>query len=146
MAVEFKFPDVGEGITEGEIVKWRVKEGDAVKEHDVIVEVETDKAIVEIPAPVSGTILKLHYKEGDTVEVGKVLVTLGTAGEMKEQKPQRKESVAVVGELEEATDEEPQAKKPDAPERPPEMQVLAMPAVRKFAAQMGVDITKVSGT
>lgn len=143
MVTEFKFPDVGEGITEGEIVKWRVKEGDAVKEHDVIVEVETDKAIVEIPAPVSGTILKLHYKEGDTVEVGKVLVTLGTTGETKLQ---RKESVAVVGELEEAADEEPQAKKPNLPARPPEKQVLAMPAVRRVAAQLSVDITKVSGT
>ena len=73
---EFKFPDVGEGITEGEIVKWRVKEGDIVKEHDVLAEIETDKAVVEIPSPYSGTVTKIHHKEADTVKVGETLVTI----------------------------------------------------------------------
>ena len=63
MAFEFKFPDVGEGITEGEIVKWLVKEGDKVKENDIIVQIETDKAVVDIPSPKSGKIIKIweHY-------------------------------------------------------------------------------------
>ena len=60
MATEFKFPDVGEGIAEGVLVKWRVEEGDIVKEHDAIADIETDKAIVEMPAPRDGVILKLH--------------------------------------------------------------------------------------
>ena len=62
MPFEFKFPDVGEGITEGELVKWRVKEGEKVKEDQVLAEVETDKAVVEIPSPKSGIISKLHHR------------------------------------------------------------------------------------
>ena len=58
MALEFKLPDIGEGIAEGEIVKWLVKEGDQVKEHQSIVEVMTDKATVEVPAPAAGTITR----------------------------------------------------------------------------------------
>ena len=60
--MEFKFPDVGEGITEGEIVKWLVKEGDFVKADQNIVQVETDKAVVDLPSPVSGKILKIYFK------------------------------------------------------------------------------------
>ena len=86
MALEFKFPDVGEGITEGEIVKWRVKEGDEIKEHDVLAEIETDKAIVEIPSPAAGSVLKLYHKQGDTVKVGEALVSIGDRGE-KTQAP-----------------------------------------------------------
>src|SRR5437762_774455 len=78
MALEFKLPDVGEGVAEGEIVKWLVKVGDAVKEHQAIVEVMTDKATVEIPAPAAGTITSLNAKEGDTVPVGSVLFVMET--------------------------------------------------------------------
>jgi len=81
MVIEFKFPDVGEGITEGELIKWLVKEGDSVKLDQPLGEVETDKAAVEIPSPVAGTILKLHFKEGDTMNVGDVMVTIGEKGE-----------------------------------------------------------------
>ncbi len=148
MAIEFRFPDVGEGITEGEIVKWRVKEGDAVKEHDVIAEIETDKAVVEIPSPVSGTISKLHYKAGDTVEVGKILASIetGAAPPVKEEKKDR--SVAVVGELEEASDEEPAIRRPVIAARPSVAQpsVMALPAVRKLAEQMGVNLLSVKGS
>ena len=63
MAKQFKFPDVGEGITEGEVVRWLVKEGDDVKIDQGLAEIETDKAIVEMPSPYAGTILKLHFKE-----------------------------------------------------------------------------------
>ena len=63
MPFEFKFPDIGEGLTEGEIVKWLVKEGDSVKEGDPLVEVETDKALAEIPSPRTGVILKILGKE-----------------------------------------------------------------------------------
>ena len=65
MPTDFKFPDIGEGITEGEIVKWEVKEGDRVKEHQTIARIETDKAIAEIPSPRSGVILKIYHKEGE---------------------------------------------------------------------------------
>jgi pyruvate/2-oxoglutarate dehydrogenase complex dihydrolipoamide acyltransferase (E2) component len=61
MAKQFRFPDVGEGITEGEVVRWLVKEGDEVKADQTLAEIETDKAIVEMPSPYSGTVLKLHF-------------------------------------------------------------------------------------
>ena len=81
MAREFKFPDIGEGITEGEIVEWNVKEGDEIKEHAVLGKIETDKAVAEIPSPVAGTVLKIYHKPGERVKVGEALVTIGEKGE-----------------------------------------------------------------
>jgi pyruvate dehydrogenase E2 component (dihydrolipoamide acetyltransferase) len=83
MPFEFRLPDIGEGIHEGEIVKWLVKEGDIVREDQPMVEVMTDKATVEIPAPRAGKILKLNAKEGETVKVGSVLVIIEELGEAK---------------------------------------------------------------
>src|SRR3989442_5720960 len=80
MAREFKLPDIGEGVHEGEVVKWFVKEGDPVKENDPIVEVMTDKVTVQIPSPVTGKILQLRAKEGEVVKVGSTLVVFGEAG------------------------------------------------------------------
>ena len=90
--MEFKFPDVGEGITEGEIVKWLVKEGDFVKADQNIVQVETDKAVVEIPSPKKGTILKLNHKEGEVINVGEVISVIGEKGEKVSAK---KESIVI---------------------------------------------------
>src|SRR5262245_26088605 len=88
MALEFKLPDIGEGIAEGEIVKWLVKAGDTVAEHQPVVEVMTDKATVEIPAPQSGRITELRVKEGEVVPVGKVLFVLESgAGAAKAPTP-----------------------------------------------------------
>lgn len=81
MAFEFKFPDVGEGIHEGEIVKWRVAVGEQVKGDQPLVEMETAKAIVELPSPKAGTILALIGKEGETIHVGATLVVIGEKGE-----------------------------------------------------------------
>ena len=81
MATEYKFPDLGEGVTEGEIKKWLVKEGDTVAKDQALAEVETDKAVVEMPSPVAGTVLKMDHKEGDLVKVGEVLVVIGEKGE-----------------------------------------------------------------
>ena len=87
MVYEFKFPDVGEGITEGEIVKWKVKPGDTVKVDAVLAEVETDKAVVEIPSPKAGKIVKVFGKEGDVIKVGDTLVEIDETGkaEVKEE-------------------------------------------------------------
>src|SRR4051812_32445432 len=85
MPIEFKLPDVGEGIAEGEIVKWLVKVGDVVKEHQAIVEVMTDKATVEVPAPAAGKITAIKAKEGQTVPVGSVIFSLETAGAPAQQ-------------------------------------------------------------
>ena len=79
---EFKLPDIGEGIAEGEIVSWKVKAGQAVKEEDDFVEVMTDKATVTITVPFTGVIAELRYKEGDVVPVGAVIAVIaaGAAG------------------------------------------------------------------
>src|SRR4030042_1276500 len=109
MAYEFKFPDIGEGLTEGEIVRWLVKEGDEVKEGQPLVEVETDKALAEIPSPRTGVILKILAAEKEIVKVGQVIVIFGEKGESLAAPPPRPKSVGVVGELEEAPEEAPGA-------------------------------------
>ncbi|MBI5432351.1 MAG: 2-oxo acid dehydrogenase subunit E2 [Planctomycetes bacterium] len=86
MALQFKLPDIGEGVAEGEIVKWLVKEGDVVAEHQAVVEVMTDKATVEIPSPAAGKILKRLAKDGDVVPVGSVIFELETSGPAPAQK------------------------------------------------------------
>ncbi|MBW2976836.1 2-oxo acid dehydrogenase subunit E2 [Candidatus Woesearchaeota archaeon] len=132
MAFEFKFPDVGEGVTEGTIIKWKVKEGDKVEADQPLAEVETDKAVVEPPSPKKGTILKLPHKEGETIKVGEVLAVIGEKGEKVKETPY---TGSVVGFLEEAPEEERPCKK-----------VLAAPAVRNLAKDLKVDLTKISGT
>lgn len=169
MATDFKFPDVGEGIQEGEVVKWLVKEGDKVKADQVIVKVETDKAVVDLPAPVGGTILKINYKEGQRVNVGSVLVVIGESGEKvkatkeeapaKENKSNKKEegkknegkkTGSVVGQLEEAPDEEvvvkPQTLALQSPPLTTNANIRAAPAARMLAAQRGVNLAQVSGS
>ena len=77
MSIEFRLPDLGEGVHEGEIVRVLVAEGDQVKEDQPLLEVETDKASVEIPSPHTGVVSKIHVAERQTVNVGEVLVTFG---------------------------------------------------------------------
>src|SRR3989338_4425404 len=84
MVYEFRFPDVGEGIHEGEIVKWFVKEGDKINADQPLWEIETDKAIVEMPSPKTGKILKLHVQAGGTIHVGEIMVTILEEGESME--------------------------------------------------------------
>ena len=105
MPFEFKFPDVGEGIQEGEIVKWLVKKGDKVKEDQILGQIETDKAVVDMPSPKSGTILEIKVKEGETVKVGQTMLIIGEKGKKagKEEIQEAKKGQAVVGSLEEAT-------------------------------------------
>ena len=151
MPFEFKFPDIGEGLTEGEIVKWLVKEGDSVKEGDPLVEVETDKALAEIPSPKTGVILKIVGKEKEIVKVGQVIVVIGEKGEAvtpSAPPPPRPKSVGVVGELEEAPEEVPAIVTKPAPEKPVLVgeHALATPAVRALAKELQVDINKVQGT
>ncbi len=78
MSYEFHLPDVGEGITESELLQWHVRKGDAVREDDLLCEIETDKAVVEIPVPCTGTITQLHAAEGTTIKVGAVLASFDT--------------------------------------------------------------------
>jgi pyruvate dehydrogenase E2 component (dihydrolipoamide acetyltransferase) len=158
MALEFRFPDVGEGIHEGEIVRWLVQEGDQVRLDQPLVEVETDKAVVEIPAPSAGTILRLAVDAGEKIQVGEVLVVIGEAGERPVNAspplPQKSStvpaSVSVVGALDMATTELPpspeasQAARTTSSAQP--QRVLAIPSVRKLARDLGVDLTQITPT
>lgn len=161
MAFEFKLPDIGEGINEGEIVKWFVNKGDEVKEDDVLCEVQNDKAVVEIPSPVDGTVKEIHFDEGSVAEVGNVLITFDTEDdeedgegssepETKEEKPVRREDPGE--EKEDATpkgadsspkgvDSSKESDKEDDGSR-----VIAMPSVRKYARDNDVNINKVQGS
>ncbi|WP_242301369.1 biotin/lipoyl-containing protein, partial [Bacillus cereus group sp. BfR-BA-01423] len=80
MAFEFKLPDIGEGIHEGEIVKWFIKPGDEVNEDDVLLEVQNDKAVVEIPSPVKGKVLEVLVEEGTVAVVGDTLIKFDAPG------------------------------------------------------------------
>ena len=132
MPHDFMLPDLGEGIAEVEVRKWLVKEGDKVAEHQSVVEVETDKAVVEIPSPRQGVIARIHRREGDVARVGEVLLTITEAGEGAEQPPpERLASVGIVGVLPEA--EEPH-------------EVLATPMVRKLARERGIDLGTIRGS
>lgn len=142
MPYDFVLPDLGEGITEGEIRKWLVSEGDTVEEHQAVLEVETDKAVVEVPSPRKGRVARLAKEEGEMAGVGEVVMTIALEGEeapAKEEKP-KKESVSVVGELPEEEEEE------TGKERKERKEVLAPPAVRARASELGVDLSEVMGT
>ncbi len=147
MAVEFKLPDIGEGVHEGEIVKWLVKEGDTVKEDQPLVEVMTDKATVEIPSPAAGKVLQIRAQEGEVVKVGSVLVVIGKEGEQPTTDGRKAEAVGAPAR--ERTDDkavkiavaEKAMTAPTAKGR-----VLATPATRKLARELGIDIALVQGT
>jgi len=145
MAFEFRFPDVGEGIAEGEIVRWRVAVGDAVRADQTLVEIETDKAVVEIPSPRTGTVLRLAVGEGETIRVGEILVVIGENGDAALPEPA---SVSVVGALPAShtvLPPPPEMMAPAVAEGPPK-RVLAIPSVRKLARELGVNLAEVTPT
>ncbi len=147
MAYEFRFPDIGEGVTEGELLAWKVAEGDPVAEGDTLAEVETDKAVVELPSPRAGRVAKLHAAEGDVIEVGAVVVTIDetVGGSPTDDSAQPQVSAgeapytgSVVGTLEEAPAEEvpPPASPPVAPPVAPPTPTPSSVAVPPVAPPM----------
>ena len=146
MALEFRFPDVGEGIAQGEIVRWLVAQGDRVKADQPLVEVETDKAVVEIPAPRAGTILRLPVAAGETIQVGEILAVIGEADGSEASVAPQPEAASVVGRLDAKTMDlppEPAAAQPEDGAIA-DRRVLAIPSVRKLARDLGVDLSRVS--
>ena len=146
MALEFRFPDVGEGIAQGEIVRWLVAQGDRVRADQPLVEVETDKAVVEIPAPRAGTILRLPLAAGETILVGEVLAVIGDAGDAAVEPQTPPEAASVVGRLDAKTLDlppEPTAAQPESGAAG-NGRVLAIPSVRKLARDLGVDLSRVT--
>ena len=140
MAFVFNFPDVGEGIHEGQVVEWLVSEGEVVAVDQPLLKVETDKAVVELPSPRAGTILRLHADADAAIFVGDPLVTIGEAGEDAGVEP--------------AGDAEPAPEAPSAPTVEAEAPAsavaarrpLATPRTRALARKLGVDLANVQGT
>ena len=133
MAYEFKLPDLGEGLSEGEIARWLVSEGQEIAEDDPLVEIATDKTTVEIPSPAAGVVTKIFVAEGEVVPVGTLLVVIGGSGVAAKAEP--------------------------AAERPAERavptpsnsllqgeKVRATPLVRRLAQELGVDLAAIAGT
>ena len=132
MAYEFKLPDLGEGLTEGEIARWLVAEGQEIAEDDPLVEIQTDKTTVEIPSPAAGVVSRILVAEGEVVPVGTVLVVIGGDGA-------------------EPAAAEQQRAEPSPPQEPAERPARkgaarATPLVRRIAQELGVDLESVSGT
>ena len=133
----FKLPDIGEGVQEGEIVKWNVKQGDLVHKDDIIVEVMTDKVTVQIPSPFEGEVTKLYYKEGEIAKVGTSLLEIG--GSSSTTAPTTHEDV-----VKETSTKTSQI--PVKGEAVDSGSVLAPPAVRKLAREKGIELSRVKGT
>jgi pyruvate/2-oxoglutarate dehydrogenase complex dihydrolipoamide acyltransferase (E2) component len=121
MANAFRLPDLGEGLTEGEVARWLVSEGQEIHEDDPLVEIQTDKATVDIPSPYEGTVLRIFVAEGDVVPVGTELVLIGEPGE----------------------DAETSGGQPTPTEA---VRVQATPVVRRIAQELGVDLAAVAAT
>jgi pyruvate dehydrogenase E2 component (dihydrolipoamide acetyltransferase) len=159
MGHEFKFPDLGEGITEGELVRWLVHVGDEVQEDQEVAEVETDKALVTIPSPISGKIEKLCFQEGDKIPVGEVLMIFA-----EEAGPSEAKSEEAATEIKTKPKAQPEAAAPAKEKTGAEKKAvpaisiplsetpkgslppLATPHTRKLARDMGVDLNKVKGS
>lgn len=154
MSKEFRFPDLGEGVAEGELVKWLVHEGDHVKEDQDVAEVETDKALVNIPSPFAGIVEKLHYKEGEKIPVGSVLLSFQDepgspqAAPTQEEPVKKPASPQASRELSHAAAAQTMEQAPEAPMSvsKDKLPVLATPHTRKLARDLGLDIETVRGS
>ncbi len=141
---EIRFVDVGEGITEGHVRKWLAKEGDVVKEDQSLVQVETDKAVVNVPSPISGT-LKIAAPEGTTLHVGDLVAQIGSPEELRSapnqpsqpQKPQQQQQAQPQQTQIAAQPPQPTQKAREA---------MATPAIRKLAHDFNIDLSKLTGT
>ncbi|MEJ2167877.1 MAG: dihydrolipoamide acetyltransferase family protein [Desulfobacterales bacterium] len=139
MSRSFKLPDLGEGIHEGEVLAVPVEVGQEVKEGDIILEIETDKAAVEIPSPFNGKVREIFVKPGDTVKVGDVMMTFSNGAETRpaEEKQPREKPPAPAEPGDDAPPAQPAGKKGPVP---------ASPATRRLARELGVDIHLVTPT
>jgi pyruvate dehydrogenase E2 component (dihydrolipoamide acetyltransferase) len=155
MSFDFYMPDIGEGVVEGEIVAWKVKEGDTVKLDQVLVEVMTDKATVELPSPRAGVVKKFNFKAGDICPVGKILVTIddGNAASTSAPPPSHGASHGGASHGGGHTNTPVAAKSSGGGQQievvdatASRERVLATPATRRLARQMGIEIGRVPAT
>jgi pyruvate/2-oxoglutarate dehydrogenase complex dihydrolipoamide acyltransferase (E2) component len=135
VAYEFKLPDLGEGLTEGEIARWLVAEGQEIAEDEPLVEIQTDKTTVEIPSPAAGVVSKILAAEGEVVPVGQVIVVIGGDGAVAAP------SGAARAEPEPRPTQSVSGSQPQSPGK-----VRATPLVRRVAQELGVDLESLQGT
>lgn len=158
---EYRFPELGEGLHEGEIVKWHIKAGDKLEEDQVMMEVQNDKAVVEVPAPVSGKVVEVKAAEGSVAHVGDVVAVFEVEGEGTAPAPEAAAAPAATPEnpvpaAAPAATPAAAAQVPTAPAAPAAVaasapvqdrrHVMATPGVRKFAREQGVDLTRLQGS
>ncbi len=156
MVFDLRFADIGEGVHEGEILKWHVKEGDFVQLEQLLVEIQTEKVNAEITAPVAGQILKIHKQEGEIITVGEILVSIDTEmGKKRVEKASERKGETKKTKDSEEIDDSPlfKASKPMKVIRTGKKlskskpsKVLAAPAVRRLAREAGVDLRDIPGT
>ncbi|AYE58049.1 branched-chain alpha-keto acid dehydrogenase subunit E2 [Lactiplantibacillus plantarum] len=151
MAYEFKLPELGEGLEEGEIASWLVKPGDEVKEDDSLVEIQNDKSVEELPSPVIGKVIDILVPEGETAKIGDVIVTIddGSGDAVPAAKAETPAATKTEAPASEAA-ETPAATSAQPTGTPaagnPNKRVLAMPSVRQYARDKDIDITLVTPT
>ena len=153
MQKDFILPDIGEGIVECEVIEWKIKEGDSIQEDQIVVDVSTDKAIVEIPSMYNGRITKLHYAKGDTAKVHKPLFAIELEGEATEQTTATAADEEVVQPPASQQAVQPTIQStiqpPIHPSNQPtadSLKVLTTPAVRKMAREHQLDLATIKGT
>jgi pyruvate dehydrogenase E2 component (dihydrolipoamide acetyltransferase) len=148
MAFEFELPDVGEGVAEGTLENWLVEAGDTVSEDQPVAEVETDKALVEVPAPVNGTVKELLWEPGDVIPVGDVFIVFDVEGEESEAADTEADAGDAAGaDAGAAAETGAEATDGTAEEvETPEGRVFASPSTRQLARELGVAIEAVEGT
>ncbi|EMA17840.1 dihydrolipoamide acetyltransferase family protein [Haloarcula argentinensis] len=147
MVREFELPDVGEGVAEGELLRWRVEPGDSVSEDQPVAEVETDKAVVDVPSPVNGVVEELRAAEGETVPVGDVIIVFQLDGEDELDGTEPTPADDATADSGHQTDEAPTQPAEDTQSEPAvtqRVQVAAPPSVRRLARELGVDISNIA--
>ena len=143
-AREFKLPDLGEGLEDAEVVRWLVSEGDEVSLNQPIVEVDTAKALVEIPSPFAGKVTRLHAGEGEVVAVGAPLVTVDVSGDDAEESGGKK--AVLVGYGVEQDKKLQRRRRLTGGKSPAGSGAMAAPVVRRLAQEMGVDLASLTGS
>ena len=140
---EIKFVDVGEGITEGHIQKWLVKDGDSVKEDQTLLQIETDKAVVNVPSPIDGFV-KIYANENTTVHVGDLIAQIGTKDELSKSQ----NAASAPQKTEKAQKQQVQEQQPQQPQQQAAQhrEIIATPYVRKLARDLNVDFSNITGT
>ena len=145
MSKKILLPELGEGVTEGELIKWLVAEKDTIQSDQVIAEIMTDKASIEVPSPISGVVKSLLVKEGESIQVGHALLTLESSSEEKEIKDRSNDSRKNNTGIKQKSSDTNFITKQSSP-RISDNQSVAAPLVRRLAKNLGVDLSQITGS